>query len=166
MTSLNKQIISNNSSTSLLENISSCSPSSTTSYQSCRICLMPVEPNELKNYCLCTGSTGVYHKHCQLEWIRVSEKTSCEICNNEFNLKPIYNLNCVYICMLIFGLIWIGGFIVLLLFENVIHSTLIMGMTPLFIVVLSLLNFCNKKNTCKIKKYDLLEIDLEQESDV
>ena len=90
--------------------------SSTTSYQSCRICLMPVEPNELKNYCLYTGSTGVYHKHCQLEWIRVSEKTSCEICNNEFNLKPIYNLNCVYICMLIFGLIWIGGFIVLLLF--------------------------------------------------
>ena len=166
MTSFNKKIISNNSSTSLLGNTSSSSPSSTTSYQSCRICLMPVEPDEIKNYCLCTGSTGVYHKQCQLEWITVSDKTSCEICNHDFNLKTIYKLNFGYIFMVFFGLLFLGAFIVLLLYENVIHSTLIMGLSPLFVVVLSILNFCNKKKTCRIKKYELLELELEQDSDV
>ena len=139
MTSLKKKLQKNSSDTSLLlelneesnnrrdnsdyhdseQNINSLSnsinftssPSSTGSQIYCRICLMPIEPRHIKNYCLCRGTTGVYHKSCQLKWLIISNKEHCEVCNYHFNFKKEYGINYKFICSISFTLGIIGLFI-------------------------------------------------------
>ena len=57
----------------------------------CRICLEgfvnpPISP--------CNCSSGLFHKECLEEWVKVSQKKNCEVCLQEYNcLKEvtIYN---------------------------------------------------------------------------
>lgn len=46
----------------------------------CRICLEDEDSGELLSVCNCSGSCGQVHKKCIEEWIDVSHKTHCEIC--------------------------------------------------------------------------------------
>ena len=134
------------------------SPSSTSSQLNCRICLMPVEPQHIKNYCLCSGSTGVYHKSCQLKWLVISNKETCEVCNYAFNFKKEYCINYKFICSVSFTLGIIGIFIGLVIYSFKEQIILILGLF-ISLAIVTCVNIFKTSELYKLKKIDLLEID-------
>ena len=133
------------------------SPSSTGSQLTCRICLMPVEPHHIKNYCLCSGSIGVYHKSCQLKWLIISNKEHCEVCNYHFNFKKEYGINYKFICSISFTLGIIGLFIGLVVYTLKEQIILILGLFSSLAIV-TCINIFKTSELYKLKKIDLLEI--------
>ena len=134
------------------------SPSSTGSQLNCRICLMPVEPQHIKNYCLCSGSTGVYHKSCQLKWLVISNKEHCEVCKYKFNFKKEYGINYRFILSISFTLGLIGLFIGLVVYTLKEQIILILGLFSSLAIV-TCVNIFKTSEFYKLKKIDLLEID-------
>ena len=132
--------------------------SSTSSQLNCRICLMPVEPHHIKNYCLCTGTVGVYHKSCQLKWLIISNKDSCEVCNYKFNFKKEYRINYKFICSISFTLTIIGLFIGLVVYTYKEQIILILGLFSSLAIV-TCINIFKASEIYKLKKIDLLEIE-------
>lgn len=150
--------LSNSNSNSLLNDIClTSSPSSTSSQLNCRICLMSVEPQHIKNYCLCSGSTGVYHKSCQLKWLVISNKDKCEVCNYAFNLKKDYGINYTFILSFSFTLGIIGIFIGFVVYIFKVQIILILGLFSSLAIV-TCVNIFKTSELYKLKKIDLLEI--------
>ena len=139
------------------------SPSSNGSNLYCRICLMPVEPCHIKNYCLCSGSTGVYHKSCQLKWLIISNKDKCEVCNYTFNFKKEYGINYKFVFYVIFTFTIIGVFIFYVIFTFKQQIMLIMGLFTSLLII-TCFNIFRTSEFYKLKKIDLIEI--ENESDL
>lgn len=172
MTSLNKRLSKNGSSECLINDEitlntepeqmrSSNSVSSQTSnisVQNCKICLMPVEDDEIKKYCFCRGSTGVVHKLCQLNWIARSGKTECEICKCKFTLKKEYAINTKFIFLLIIAFSLVGASFVLIIYKYNNQLFLFIGIIALLFMG-SLFNLCNKSNFYILKNIDLLEME-------
>ena len=53
----------------------------------CRICLEEFIDSPIKP---CNCSSGLFHKECLEEWIKVSQKKNCEVCLQEYNcLKEV-----------------------------------------------------------------------------
>ena len=50
----------------------------------CRICLDEDYLENLIEPCNCTGSTAYVHEECLLKWLRVSNRTDCEICKFQY----------------------------------------------------------------------------------
>ena len=48
----------------------------------CRICLEP--GGEMLQPCDCSGSAANVHKDCLVKWLKISKRTSCEICLFEY----------------------------------------------------------------------------------
>ena len=48
----------------------------------CRICLEEFTSSPIKP---CNCSSGLFHKECLEEWVRISKKKICEVCLEEFN---------------------------------------------------------------------------------
>ena len=53
----------------------------------CRICLEDGDSGELLSVCNCSGSCGQVHQKCIEEWIDVSHKTQCEICQSPYTIE-------------------------------------------------------------------------------
>ena len=47
----------------------------------CRICL---EDGDLIQPCHCSGTAAHVHKECLMKWLKVSDRTDCEICKYEY----------------------------------------------------------------------------------
>lgn len=57
----------------------------------CRVCHCESEPDRPLFYpCSCSGSIKYVHEDCLMEWLKVSEKKSCELCGDTFHFKGIY----------------------------------------------------------------------------
>ena len=53
----------------------------------CRICLEEFIDSPIKP---CNCSSGLFHKECLEEWVKVSQKKNCEVCLQEYNcLKEV-----------------------------------------------------------------------------
>lgn len=52
----------------------------------CRICL---EEGDLIQPCNCRGSSAHIHKECLIKWLRVSERTDCEICKFQYEIVDV-----------------------------------------------------------------------------
>ncbi|CBY09884.1 unnamed protein product [Oikopleura dioica] len=58
----------------------------------CRVCRMEgTAKRALFHPCHCSGSIRFVHQECLVEWLRVSKKDFCELCNHKFAFKPIYS---------------------------------------------------------------------------
>ena len=66
---------------------------------SCKICLE--DTGTLISPCKCKGSSAYVHSECLEEWLNVSKRTSCEICQHEYQLKDTYKCNVERMCSLI-----------------------------------------------------------------
>lgn len=55
----------------------------------CRICLDEDNLENLIQPCDCTGSTAYVHEECLLKWLRVSNRTDCEICKFEYDTEEV-----------------------------------------------------------------------------
>lgn len=87
----------------------------------CRICLEDCPPSP--DVCNCKGTHGHVHIECVQKWIDISGKTTCGLCNYEYN---IVNLKSVAIChvYLISLTAWcFGCFLSLISAYNVYHET-------------------------------------------
>lgn len=69
------------------------------SSMSCKICLE--DTGILLSPCKCKGSAAFVHAECLEEWLKISERTSCEICQHEYLLKESYKCNVKRMCSLI-----------------------------------------------------------------
>lgn len=137
------------------------SPSSTGSQLNCRICLMPVESQHIKNYCLCSGSIGIYHKNCQLKWLVLSNKEECEVCNYKFNFKKEYGINYNLICSISLTL-GIIGLIVGLIFYTIKGQIILILCLFSSLAILVCVNILKTGDLYKLKNIDLLELELEE----
>ena len=60
----------------------------------CRVCRSSSSPEQpLYHPCKCSGSMKFIHQSCLEEWLSVSSKTKCEICNYTFKFTSIYSLD-------------------------------------------------------------------------
>ena len=50
----------------------------------CRICLEDKDSGELLSVCNCSGSCRYVHQQCLQQWIDVSHKTHCELCQSPY----------------------------------------------------------------------------------
>ena len=91
----------------------------------CRICLEEVFDNQLKRYCDCIGSAGNVHKHCLLEWILTSGKTSCEICNRDFIIVREYKIDWYKIIGLLIIFMVISSLFIYMMVKNSDRSMII-----------------------------------------
>jgi hypothetical protein len=107
-------------------NLESGRNSSTNSEVLCRICLCPLE-DDIKYYCNCDGSTGIVHKQCLLKWLFESARTSCEICNYEFEIIREYKFNKRNIYLVLCILFWIGAFCAFMVLKYNEHYLLIIA---------------------------------------
>ena len=57
----------------------------------CRICL---EPGELIQPCLCSGTAAFVHKECLEKWFTFSDNTHCEICLHEYTIVDVKRKKC------------------------------------------------------------------------
>ncbi len=55
----------------------------------CRICLDEDNLENLIQPCDCTGSTAYVHEECLLKWLRVSNRTDCEICKFQYDTVEV-----------------------------------------------------------------------------
>ena len=56
----------------------------------CRICYEESKPkNSLVNKCDCKGSIGFLHKPCLREWLRISLKYQCELCQITYRMEEV-----------------------------------------------------------------------------
>lgn len=55
---------------------------------SCRICLSGDDPDDLFAPCDCRGTTEFVHRTCLRQWVAVSHKRSCTICNAPYTFAP------------------------------------------------------------------------------
>lgn len=53
----------------------------------CRICLLEDVRRNLKQPCLCSGSSAFVHSSCSARWIRESGQTFCPVCLEELTVK-------------------------------------------------------------------------------
>jgi len=57
----------------------------------CRVCRCGEEAGSLFFPCRCSGSIRYVHEECLVEWLRVSQKRSCELCRAEFRFTSVYH---------------------------------------------------------------------------
>tara|TARA_B100001093_G_C26803937_1_gene1004659 strand:- start:744 stop:1295 length:552 start_codon:yes stop_codon:yes gene_type:complete len=131
--------------------------SSNTSEILCRICLCPLE-SDVKYYCNCEGSTGIVHKHCLLKWLFESARTSCEICNYEFEIIKEYKFNRRIAYLFICILFWIGAFCAFMVLQYNEHYLLIL--TILCVVGFASIVYIKNTNDC----YVLKSLDIKERS--
>lgn len=131
--------------------------SSTCSENSCRICLMPVNDDQIKSYCRCDGSTGIIHKHCLLKWILEGKRETCEICNYEFDLIKKYRYNWCPVILFILFFIGIIAFSIILVVKYNKDATLLFMLIAVTIAV-----YCyyikNSSEMYLLKSLDIVEI--------
>jgi E3 ubiquitin-protein ligase DOA10 len=139
------------------------SPSSYNSSQSenlCRICLMSVDENRIKTYCLCDGSTKIIHKHCLLRWILEGKRETCEICNYKFKIIKNFKFNWVQVIS--FGFIFIGvsAVCIFILTKYNTHNTLLVVLLIVFMGI-SWYYFKSSTELYVLKSLDIIEIESE-----
>ncbi len=59
----------------------------------CRICKEPNDDSEnpLISPCMCVGTVGKVHQNCIAQWVKISNRNICTICNTEFSRHTEYN---------------------------------------------------------------------------
>jgi len=89
----------------------------------CRICY---EPCDTVGRCSCAGTTKYVHDECLKTWIRISQRTTCELCNAPFDVEAQedeYLSQCInhafYTSVNIMILIFLALIVVIFLFEIV-----------------------------------------------
>eukprot|EP01134_Creolimax_fragrantissima_P005240 CFRG5240T1 len=57
----------------------------------CRFCRSESTPEQpLFHPCLCMGSIKYIHQECLVQWLNLSGKSECELCNHTFMFRPVY----------------------------------------------------------------------------
>ncbi len=86
----------------------------------CRICY---EPCDATVHCKCTGTMKYVHSECLDEWISISNRTTCELCDTPFENKDEDCSQCInrifYTGVNIMILIFIVVIVVIFIFEIV-----------------------------------------------
>lgn len=59
----------------------------------CRVCRCGSDVGVLYYPCRCKGSIGYVHEGCLVEWLKISNKSGCEVCKSEFRFQQIYKVN-------------------------------------------------------------------------
>lgn len=86
----------------------------------CRICYEPCDTVAL---CKCTGTMKYVHDECLNTWIRISQRTTCELCNAPFDNKDEDCSQCInnvfYTSVNIMLIVFLAFIVVIFVFEVV-----------------------------------------------
>ena len=111
----------------------------------CRYCLEQVDNNY--KYCNCTGSQGYMHHECLVKWYENNDFKiiKCEICNANFNIRVIQNINNSFIykfkiILILLFFIIVNSFVIFIVptyIDNKINRYKIYTLFKLFIIICS-----------------------------
>lgn len=58
--------------------------------KTCTICLE--EGEDVKHFCKCNKETGLYHKECLKQWVKITWKIKCRFCETRYNNEIMFDL--------------------------------------------------------------------------